>query len=81
MPLERCGPAPERGGDVLLAAADVAAAGGGGCGAAAGGLTRAAALGELGFLVEPPRGLAGRLLEAVRVCSSILDFRLKYSCC
>ena len=62
MPLEPCGPSAARGGDVIVAAADW----GGGRAEPAAGLTRRTALTRLAFLVDPPRGLAGRLLEAVR---------------
>ena len=64
MPLVECGPSRACGDDVLLPAG----------GSQAGGrdervqaeLTRRAALDMMAFLVEPPRGLAWRLLEQVQ---------------
>lgn len=79
MPLEPCGPSAAHGGDVIVAAvargsgADGAggAAAGGARAEAAAGLTRRGALARLAFLVDPPRGLAGRLLEAVRAAQGL----------
>ncbi|KAK9831313.1 hypothetical protein WJX81_001162 [Elliptochloris bilobata] len=62
MPLEASGPGCACGNDVLLPDAESGRAGGPGE-SVRGGLTRRAALGVLAFLVEPPRGLATRLLD------------------
>jgi hypothetical protein len=81
MPLEPCGPSAARGGDVIMAAADRGGGADGAGGAAAGGaraeaaagLTRRGALARLAFLVDPPRGLVGRLLEAVRAAQGLAE--------
>jgi len=81
MPLEPCGPSAAHGGDVIVAAvargsgADGAggAAAGGARAEAAAGLTRRGALARLAFLVDPPRGLVGRLLEAVRAAQGLAE--------
>ncbi len=64
MLLDPSSPSAARGDDVLLRADACSRVSGGGVGEPQW-LTRREALSELAFLVEPPRGLAGRLLEPV----------------
>lgn len=65
MPLEACGPSRACAGDVLLPADWPSQAGSHDGHVQTPALTRRAAINPLAFLVEPPRGLAWRLLEQV----------------